>query len=353
MQNTINARNEKENIFDIFSNKMRVMNFFMTLTIAAMHISWNAGREDFFTVNILRNASGGAMGWFFFMSAFWYFREYDYSVAWKKLLKRMKTLLVPYIVWNFMKFMLIYGKGILKAGTFRGYEKTFLMSMIFIRFDGLEYMPINGPLWYVIRLLTYFLAAPVIYFFLRDKRLGIAALAITFLATRNGGYYCFDGWLCLFMTGAFVGLHYRGEYIRLFTKVAFRNVNKWFGIVGMITVYVLLSIAWIMFGKSGIQINVGFHYFIGYLMAAIPILLFDVPKIPVEFSGYAFAIYCGHMVIVPELNRGIGIIDRIISIGGTPWALFLLCVVCFSIIGGCKILNYISPRFEALFTGGR
>lgn len=169
MRDMIIIRDGKENTFDIFSNKMRIMNFFMTLTIATMHISWNAGGEDFFTVNILRNASGGAMGWFFFMAAFWYFREYGYGVAWKKFRKRMETLLVPYIVWNFMKFMLTYGKSILKAGTFSGYEKKLVMDMLFVRFDGIEYMPIDGPLWYIIRLLGYFFVAPVIYFFLKIR----------------------------------------------------------------------------------------------------------------------------------------------------------------------------------------
>lgn len=171
--------------------------------------------------------------------------------------------------------------------------------------------------------------------------------------TRNGQYYCFDGWLCLFMVGAFIGLHYREQYMILFTRINFGKGNKWLGTVGMLTVYTLLSIAWIMFGKFGIQINVGFHYFIGYMIAAIPILLFDVPRMSPKFSGYAFAIYCGHMVIVPEMNRGFGMVDRVIPVGGTPWALFLACTVCFIIIGGCKILNYISPRLEALFTGGR
>lgn len=339
--------------FNIFSNKMRFMNFFMTLTIAAMHISYNCGGEDWFTINVLRRGAGGAMGWFFFMSAFWYFKDYNHNVFMERFVKRLKTLLVPYIVWNTIKFMLVYGKAILKAGTFRGYEMKFLNCLMFTRFNGLEYMPIVGPLWYIIRLLSYFLIAPVIYFAIKNKNAGLFTMIALFLFTRRGEYYYFDGWLCLFVIGAYVGLHYRNAYVRIFTKINFLSKNKWVGFLGMLCSYCILIAIWTLMTKAGIAIVPGISYIIGYFLAAVPICLFDVPNIPKSFSGYSFGIYCGHVVLYEVINRCFGKVNSIISVGGTPWAIFLLTTICVVIICGSKLLHKMSPRLEALFTGGR
>ena len=59
---------------------MRFMNLFMTLTITAMHISYHAGKADVVTY-MMQNATAGAMGWFFFMASFWYFKDFDYSIV--------------------------------------------------------------------------------------------------------------------------------------------------------------------------------------------------------------------------------------------------------------------------------
>ena len=51
---TRRGSSERENRF--FSNRIRFMDLFMTFCVAAMHISYNAGREDIIT-NIMKNAS--------------------------------------------------------------------------------------------------------------------------------------------------------------------------------------------------------------------------------------------------------------------------------------------------------
>ena len=326
----------------------------MTLTIAAMHISYNCGGDDFFTRYILRYCSGGAVAWFFFMAAFWYFKDYDYSIAWTKFAKRLKTLLIPYFVWNMLSFLSNNGLAVLKAGTFVGYEKTILEGMIFTRFDGLEMMPVDGPTWYVIRLLSYFLIAPIIYFFIKDKCGGIVAIIVTFIFTRKASYYYFDAWLCLFMVGAYIGIHYRELYAKLFTRLGFFLNHNLLGVAGLIAVYAGITVLWHVYVNSPINLHNSINLIIGYFIAAIPLVIFEVPDISKEFSGYSFAIYCGHMVIVPVINRYLwGKVSSVANVGGTPWAIFLLLMVCVIVIFGCKIMNRISPRLTALFTGGR
>ena len=340
--------------YEFFSNKMRFMNLFMTLMIAAMHISYNAGGEDFIT-NIMRYCSGGAMGWFFFMSAFWYFKEYNYGNAWSKFRKRIKTLLMPYLIWNTILFLEKNGKIILSSGSFAGMEKSWLLSLIFTRFNGMSLMPIDGPTWYIIRLLGYFLISPLIYFCIKDKRGGIVSIILCFIMTRNGQYYNFDGWLCLFMVGAYVGLHCREEYVNAFTRFQVNKSNKLIGVIGVIFVYTLLSLAWFICIRHGLahKMWTNFHYFIGYIMAAIPLLFFDVPKLKPQVSGYSFGIYCAHMVLIPIFNKAFGSINAVITVAGGPWAIITLLAICICVVILCNVLHRISPRCEALFTGGR
>ena len=347
---TRRGSSERENRF--FSNRIRFMDLFMTLCVAAMHISYNAGREDIIT-NIMKNASGGAMGWFFFMSSFWYFKDYDHGIAWKKFKKRLRKILIPYIIWNTIEFMRINGKAIVKAGSFFGFEKKWLIGLMFTRFNGLEYMPIDGPLWYIIRLLGYFLVSPLIYFCIKDKKAGILSIVTCFFLTRNGGYYHFDGWLCLFMVGAYVGLHYRKAYVTLFTHFNLDKGHRRLGLIGIIIVYTILTIIWQTVLGAGIQMWAGIHYFIAYLMAAIPIVIFDAPKVKSEVAGYSFGIYCGHMVLVPLFNKILSRVDNFFPIAGGLWAMILLSAVCIFIVIMYKTLKTISPRLEALFTGGR
>lgn len=339
---------------EAFSNKMRFMNLLMVLLVVAMHISYNSGRWDFIT-KIMKYSSSGAMGWFFFMSAFWYFREYNYDNAWTKFKKRIKTLLVPYIMWNTILFLIRNSKAIFAAGSFAGFEKGWLLSLTFTRLNGLGLMPIDGPTWYIIRLLSYFLMSPLMYFCIKDKRAGIISIIVCFIMTRNGQYYNFDGWLCLFMVGAYVGLHYREEYVSVFTRFQINNSNKILGVIGVILGYMLLSFIWFICVKYGLaqKLWTCFHYFISYLIAAIPLLFFDVLKLKPEVSGYSFGLYCAHMVFVPVFNKVFSRINALIQVAGGPWAIILLLSISISVVVLCKVLHRISPRCEALFTGGR
>jgi len=45
------------------------------------------------------------MGWFFFISAYWYFKKYDKTEFVEKICKRTKTLLFPYIIFNLIAIL--------------------------------------------------------------------------------------------------------------------------------------------------------------------------------------------------------------------------------------------------------
>ena len=130
-----------------------------------------------------------AMPTFFVMSGYLFFvnvTEWNAKTYWNKLRRRVKTLLVPYIIWNIAMAVKL---------------KSFSLS-IFVE-------PANMPLWFLRDLMVISLLTPIIYIIVR--KLGywlIGLLAISYLS----GVYAFIPGLSVyaiyfFTFGAFLSIH--------------------------------------------------------------------------------------------------------------------------------------------------
>lgn len=150
-----------------------------------------------------------AMPVFFIMSGFLFFANVDVwniKVYKTKIMRRFKTLLIPYLIWNLLMAIKL---------------KTFSWSMFWvywapagIQIDwlGQEQMmtaPANMPLWFLRDLMVASLLTPIIYILVR--KLGywlIGLLAISYLS----GVYAFIPGLSVyaiyfFTFGAFLSIH--------------------------------------------------------------------------------------------------------------------------------------------------
>lgn len=114
---------------------------------------------------------------FFIISGylFFYRGEFDGNVYKQKLLKRARTLLVPYLLWNILAAIL-HDAYIL----FSGADQTLILfSPLRIFFDangtGFPY-PINLPMWYVRDLMVMVVLSPVVFWFVKRMRSWIVIL---------------------------------------------------------------------------------------------------------------------------------------------------------------------------------
>lgn len=121
---------------------------------------------------------------FFMISGYLFFRTYSPSKAKMKIVSRMRTLLIPYLIWNTLYALFIIGLtrlGLIHNSTIDGDIGGILLQLINAEFS---------PLWFVKYLMVFSLIAPFFYYLLRRKIVGIITIFImvilnAFLLFRN------------------------------------------------------------------------------------------------------------------------------------------------------------------------
>lgn len=340
-----------EEKYSLFSNKLRFLNLFFVLTIVSHHVSYMAGGTDKI-IALMRNAGGGAMAWFFFSSAFWYFGDYSFENAETRIRKRISTLVVPYMFWNCIKILFItkldFTQGFLTG------MKQFFDSFFFIYYDEENVMmPASAPLWYIVRLMSYFLIAPSLYLILKNKKLGLISIVIAFFMTKDGAYYSFSGWLVIFMLGAFTAIHYKKKFVELLTRFCIGGGKYHIvGTIGFFIVYAAVSVLWLWFSSLSIPICRGCVYLIGLLMALVPILFFKVVNAK-SVAAYSFVIYCSHDTLIYALNPLICALNRYIAFDYGVHGILLMLSILIVCVGGCKLLSKYWKQGYVFLTGGR
>ena len=142
---------------------------------------WNA--YEFLKLLVSQTLVKVAVPVFFIMSGYLFFAnvdKWDITTYKKKILRRIKTLLIPYLIWNLLMAVKL---------------KTFSMSIFWAYWDptgkqidwfGHEQLmtaPANMPLWFLRDLMVVSLLTPIIYILVR--RLGywlMAALTVLYLS---------------------------------------------------------------------------------------------------------------------------------------------------------------------------
>jgi len=167
---------------------------------------WNT--YEFLKLLISQTLVKVAMPVFFIISGFLFFvnvKEWNFHVYLTKIRRRLKTLLIPYVLWNLLMAVKL---------------KTFCWSMFWtywkpagIQIDwfGNEQLmtaPANMPLWFLRDLMVVSLLTPIIYIAIR--RFGCWLMAILTIAYLSGVYAFLPGlsaYAVFFFTfGAFLSI---------------------------------------------------------------------------------------------------------------------------------------------------
>ena len=142
------------------SKKIKFFSWIMTLFIVFYHmrntnsfVITNVSFVDSYLLKLYKyfsDFSGHiALTFFFFMSSFWlYYKTSNLGELSIKIIKRIKTLLVPFILWNTIVL-------ILTIVLFKNYYYFSLINIIDLYF----FAPVIGPFWYILsftRLSNYF-----------------------------------------------------------------------------------------------------------------------------------------------------------------------------------------------------
>ena len=120
---------------------------------------------------------GLCMSWFFSITAFLLFRNLSFQNLGSKLKARVKTLLVPYILWQIIYLV----KSILQGNSWTVADA---FGQIFL----LRLWPPLGAFWYVYAVFLLSLLSPILLILFQNKKIGWFAAATLILLL----YFCWD-----------------------------------------------------------------------------------------------------------------------------------------------------------------
>lgn len=145
---------------------------------------------------------------FFIISGYLFFAnvdKWDVVTYKKKILRRIKTLLIPYLIWNLLMAVKLKTFGI---SMFWAYWGPAGKQIDWFGHEQLMTAPANMPLWFLRDLMVVSLLTPIIYILVR--RLGYWLMAVLIVLYLSGVYAFIPGFsayaVFFFTLGAFLSI---------------------------------------------------------------------------------------------------------------------------------------------------
>lgn len=207
-----------------FSRKILFFNVCLTILIVIAHSAPNLrfGIEltrDYPLIYTSIIFSQTAVSLFFFISGILFYRNVkEIKMVRSKMLRRVRSLLIPYLFWNIFFFLIIFFMtrmpfigSHMNMGEIRGDFKTIIVGILDSRLT---------PLWFVKDLMIFTLLAPVIYLAIRNIYFAVITLAISVVNVyiSHFEYTNWLLWLPIYLQGAILGMHWYVKEDRLLLK---------------------------------------------------------------------------------------------------------------------------------------
>ena len=294
----------------------------------------------------------GVPGFFFISGLLLFMSKKNYL---QKLQTRTHTLLVPYLLWNFILvviyitlFVVGYPQDI-NGRSMTEYGVIDYIRLFWDRgsFDDGNFVPILCPLWYIRNLIIMVIFSPLLYYVIKYTReLFLIIIAVCWMATNNNAFI--PQTILFFSLGAYFSI-FGVNPLELFTKY-----KSFF-----LTSFSLFAIADIMSHVAmGTPWNLQIHRFA--LIFNIPVLLlladwctrhsYSSKTLP----NAAFIVFCVHYPIVVILRK-LCISTFVYANEFTHIVLYFICVIAstFISLGIFMVLERYFPKLKNILSGNR
>lgn len=179
-----------------FRNKVCFAAFFFSLMVVMIH-SYNAdmflllpasslGEQTVWAFeHVLADVLGPvAVPGFFMISAYQFYRNCTFRDIAPKMERRIKTVLIPYLLWNFFYYAgyALAGKIPFLAGLS---DKTAVELSIPSMAEAVLHFTYNPVFWYMYQLIFLIAISPLIYLVLKHKLVGLAAIFLELYCIRE------------------------------------------------------------------------------------------------------------------------------------------------------------------------
>ncbi|MDR0560093.1 MAG: acyltransferase [Prevotellaceae bacterium] len=302
---------------------------------------------------------------FFFMSGFLFFHNiegFNLQIYSNKLKTRAKTLLTPYLFWNFAVFALYYiMQNVPTLSPFSNREVDWhdffsyfynnsgnLKDSFSLELDKSLITPISYPFWFIRDLMVAVALTPVIYFLCKKTKAYI--LILPGISLFSGYWFNVAGFsidcIFFFMAGACFGIHKRNllndfRKLRIFSFI----------------LYPLLALADLL--KCDFIINIHYAGIITGIVFCFNLtaFLFEKKKIRSApfLSAASFFVFAVHAPFLISTFRKISFMILQPESEFAITALYFLNVmfVALAALGIYRILRKFLPKFTSFITGGR
>ena len=346
---------------------IEVLRFPLTVMVIFIHtippkgyiikLSWNSA--DIYTLisEVISHHLGQmVVPCFFLLSGYFFFRnmsEFNLSFYGKQLQRRLKSLLIPYVIWNLIAIVAIVVKNFL-------FEKLNLSISLDEGFEALRNQsfyhniwkqPINFPLWYIRDLICMSVLSPLFYIVLKHLRwIGIVIIFIVYIIAWELPVPGLSTTAFMFFAlGAILSIQ---QYDLVLLSVKY---GKWTGIIGIILFIIAVYFAETVFYKYIIRLFVLFTVPTIFCIGSSIIRYKRVKESLLYLSTTAFFIYALHEIYIINWLKGAVSRFHLTNAGyGMLIGYFIIPVICVFVC--LKLYDFTKrffPVFLAISTGGR
>ena len=202
--------------------------FLHTCPISDTYISWNNFESiDIYKFVCLLGSKllcSVCVPTFFFISGYLFFinvKEFNINNYFTKLSRRLRSLVLPYFIWNIIPIVILIAKILISNSSFTSiialdwyhFFWDFKADKDFVNILGWPIKcayPINAPLWFLRDLIIVVCISPLIYFIIKQlKLLGLFLLGVVFFFSIWPHTVFLMSGICLFFFsfGAFFSIH--------------------------------------------------------------------------------------------------------------------------------------------------
>lgn len=176
-----------------------------------------------------------AVPMFFTLSGMLFFRNYQVNDYLKKLKKRFKSLVIPYVSWNTINTLFAMITTLFLSQFFSGRQEFEWTFMSF--FKGVFHYEYYLPFWFLFELIFFVVCTPVIELLTREKIASpfiIAGILLLCLYEYLVPYPLFrvPNTLVYYLIGAYIGRH----WFELFSK----KVSKKLSLLGVVMIVIAI-----------------------------------------------------------------------------------------------------------------
>ena len=189
-----------------FRNKITFLNVVLTLMIVILHAKsperFGLALKDYPVIYSISTFCRVATPLFFFVSALLFFKGCDFDQLKRKYESRVRTLLIPYILWNliFVSLFLVMShtpaiSAKLNVGDILNTPKEFLIAVL---------NSYHSDLWFVRNLMFYCLLAPFFLLVFRNRTFAFLLLLASVVVSRyfEPQYKSLLRWLPIYHSGS-------------------------------------------------------------------------------------------------------------------------------------------------------